>query len=176
MAAVRSGDDEAHVGRIERVAMQADDGTIRDETDSKVGAMVHKSSGTAWTKAASVYMEGNRAYVKLTGDADIYGGTGTINTGTVKLGGPGMGDEIVLWPQLCQLLDTLFAIFDAHTHPYHPGPGGLTPTEPTATPQGPTFSGGKDSFKAADVLAGQSASPSASYAGDPDDNRKDKAR
>jgi hypothetical protein len=169
----RSGDDEAHVGRMERVAIQADDGTIRDETDSKVGAIVHKSSGIAWTKGASVYMEGNRAYLKLTGDADVYGDTGVMNNGTVKLGGPGMSDEIVLWPQLCQVLDAVFKAIDAHIH------DGVTSGPDTTgnpvTPVSPIFDGGKDSFKAADVLAGQSASPSASHAGDPDDKRKDKA-
>jgi len=170
------GDDEKHTGRMERVAMQADDGTIRDETDSKVGAIVHKSSGRAWTKAASVYMEGNRAYVKLTGDADIYGDTGTMNNGTVKLGGPGMSDEIVLWPQLCDLLESLFAIFDAHTHEYIPGTEDPVQTKKTETPQGPTFSGGKESFKAGDVFAGQSASPSAKHADDPDGEKRSQQR
>jgi hypothetical protein len=169
-------DDEKHTGRMERIAMQADDGTIRDETASKVGAIVHKSSGRAWTKAASVYMEGDRAYVKLTGDADIYGDTGTMNNGTVKLGGPGMSDEIVLWPQLCQVISALCQIFDEHTHGYFPGPGGLTQTDATKTPQSGEFNGSKESFKAGDVFAGQSASPSAKHAGDPDDKRKDRAR
>jgi len=40
----------------------------------------------------------------------------------------------------------------------------------------PAFIGGKNSFKAGDVLAGQSASPSAKHVGDPDDKRKDGAK
>jgi hypothetical protein len=119
-------------------------------------------------------MEGDRAYVKLTGDADIYGDTGTINTGTVKLGGPGMGDEIVLWPQLCQVIEALCQLYDQHRH------GGVQSgtsfTDAPIAKQTPIFEAGKDSFKAADVLAGPSASPQSAAQDDPDDKRKARAR
>jgi hypothetical protein len=164
----------ASAGRQFRQTVGADDGTIRDETASTVGNIIARirSGGRYYVSARDgkdgvVYHEAaGGAYTKLDGDADIYGGTGIMNTGTVKLGGPGMSDEVVLWPQLCDVLSALCAIFDAHVHGGVQSGGSFT--DPTQTPQSPTFDGGKDSFKAADVLAGQSASPQANTQDDPD--------
>jgi hypothetical protein len=178
--AVLTSDDESHVGRHERASLNADDGTIRDDTASKIGNIIARirSGGRYYVSARGgkdgvIYHEAaGGAYTLLDGDADIHGGTATLNAGTVKLGGPGMGDEVVLWPQLVQVLTSLCALYDKHTH------GGVQSgtsfTLPTQDKQGDTLSGGKDSFKASDVFAGPSASPQANKQDDPD-KRKDPA-
>jgi len=182
--AVRSGDSESHVGRHERASLSADDGTIRDDTASKIGNIIARirSGGRYYVSARGgkdgvIYHEAaGGAYTLLDGNADVYAKQATLNASTVKLGGPGMGDEIVLWPQLCEVLSALCTIYDGHKHKYHPGPGDLTPTDPPLPGdlQTPTFDAGKDSFKASDVFAGQSASPQANKQDDPD-GRKDPA-
>jgi len=181
--AVRSGDDESHVGRQERASLNADDGTIRDDTASKIGNIIARirSGGRYYVSARGgkdgvIYHEAaGGAYTLLDGNADIYADTATLNSSTVKLGGPGMGDEIVLWPQLVQVLATLCKEFDTHLHTgVQTGTGSTNTAKASGFDQSSILSSGENSFKASDVFAGQSASPQANKQDDPD-GRKDPA-
>jgi hypothetical protein len=170
--------DDTSKGRHFRRSIDAEDGTIRDSTRSKLGHIIHRvraGKGRMWssTQGASdgrVYQESaQRDYVALgKNKAELHGeSTVTLDGPTVKLGSVGVGDEIVLWPQLCQVLEEVFLAIDLHVHDgVETGEGSTNkPTEAVT----PTFTGGKSKFKAADVHAGQSSGSSPHYQDDPED-------
>jgi len=104
------------------------DGSIRDETaNAKIGNLIARLRSkvgryyvsTRGSGDARVYLENDdRSYLALKGGAaEMHGdGKGVIDADDVRLGNASAPYEIVLWPQLNELMDLLTQIFDAHGH------------------------------------------------------------
>lgn len=170
--------DQASKGRQFRRTIGADDGTIRDSTNSSVGHIIRRiraGIGRMWESAAGGsdgrwYAESRgRSYVALNSDGAEVRGAGKVvlDGDTIYLGSGEAGSEITLHPQLMAMFQALVTIFDTHTH------SGVTVGQSnTAVPnqlQTSTFSSQKDNSKASGVKADQTNAPSPSPQDDPED-------
>jgi len=173
-----TGDESG--GRQFRQSLEAEDGTIRDSTRSKIGNLIQRLKSDVGRLFAStrgsgdgrVYLEGrDRAYVSLdAGRAELHGPDEVVLDGPkVRLGGAAAAYELTLWPQLIELLDALALEFDLHTHLYIPGTEEPTQTNPpTAAHQQLTVATMKDACKADEVKAGQTPPTAPTHQDDPD--------
>lgn len=168
-------ENDTSKGRQFRATIGADDGSIRDETDSGVGHMIHRIKGGEGryfvsTKGANdgrVYLEDGDNYLALGPRAELHGDSIVLDGGTVRLGSAGAGDAVVLWPQLKAILSQLWAAIDGHTHTgVETGAGTSGP--PTAPTFAATWNGQADQCKASDVLAAPANAPAPSYQDDPE--------
>lgn len=64
-------------------------------------------------------------------------GAGMVCPSTFSFGNAASAKALAIAEEVSARLDLIQSKFDAHTHPYLPGPGSPTPTLPTATPIGP---------------------------------------
>lgn len=168
--------DEASVGRHGRQSLGADDGTIRDDTRSTLGHIIQrvwKGAGRIWHSAAGGsdgrwYAESRaRSYLALDhGGAEVHGAQQVVlDGGRVYLGSGEAASELVLWPQLKQVLDTLWQMVDQHVHT-DPDEGVTGPPVPAVFTQ--TFDGIVGQCKAADCFADPTNAPSPEPQDDPE--------
>lgn len=165
--------EDGSKGRQFRRTIGADDGTIRDTTNSTIGHMIRRvrsGLGRMWssTRGASdgrVYHEDkDRNYLALGGGAELHGSKVVLDSIAVHLGGADAASEIVLHPQVMAMLQAMVSLYDQHTH-LSGGSGSVVP----AFWQTPVFTAQKDLSKAAGVFADQSNPTSPTYQNDPEE-------
>lgn len=119
--------DDASAGRHVRQSLAATDGTIRDETRSTRGDIIHLAKeglGRLWNAAKGSagwhYLEDRvRSYLDLNGQgtATLHGKSkAVLDAPSVHLGSQSAGDNVVLWPQLNDLLQQIWLKIDTHVH------------------------------------------------------------
>ncbi len=155
--------DESSEGRQGRRTINADDGTIRDETrGSKKGSIIKRVAsavGRLWMSTVGsgdgrVYLENaKRHYLALSDEAaELHGVKVILDGDKIYLGAGEVLSEIVTHPQLKTLQAQLWRGIDEHRHTgVQPGAG------TTGPPQGPIFEQtwnlGADTCKASGVFA-----------------------
>lgn len=172
-------DDEPSQGRQMRQSLGADDGTIRDETRSTLGHLIHRiraGVGRMWssTRGASdgrVYVEDkDRNYVALGPErAELHGEDQVVLDGdTIALGHAAAEYHAVLWEQLVDALTLLTQLFDAHVHSGVQTGSGMT-AAPT-TQQTPVLDAQKDTFRSEVVTLDKDPGAGPTYQDDPEDD------
>lgn len=174
-----TAEDRTSVGRQGRRTVGAEDGTIRDETRSRVGNMIRRLvSGvgryfvsTRGSDDGRVYLEdAQRDYVALgNGRAELHGeDVAVLDAPQVRLGHADAEHEIVLWPQLDQILAAMWAAIDAHQHTgVQTGEGTTGP--PEVPNYGLTWSTLGPECRADGVKADKSPAAAPTYQDDPED-------
>lgn len=170
--------DEESVGRQGRRTIDADDGTIRDETrGSKKGSLIQRIASrvgrffvsTRGSGDGAVYLENaQRHYLSLSEDAvELHGAKVILDGDKIYLGSGEVLSELVTHPQLKTLLAQLWRGIDQHRHlNVQPGSGITGVPELAVFEQ--TWNGGADTCKAAGVFAEPTHAASPEPQDDPD--------
>lgn len=138
--------DEESIGRQGRQTIDADDGTIRDETrGSKKGSIIKRIASTVGRFFVSTKGSGDgrvflgnaqEHYLALTEDGtEVHGKKVVLDGDNVYLGSGEVGSNVVTWQELRAALLQLWAAVDNHRHrDTQPGSGLSGPPLPLPTP------------------------------------------
>lgn len=168
--------DEPSAGRQGRQTLNADDGTIRDDTRSAIGNLIQRLRSevgryylsTRGSGNGGVYLEDkDRNYLALVEGAELHGEDQVVlDAPAVKLGSGEATFHAVLWEQLVECLTALVEVFDNHVH------GGVESgsdsTDKPAAFQAPVLAQHVDNFRSDVVTLDKDAASTASFQDDPD--------
>jgi len=169
---------EASRGRQGRLVLEAEDGTIRDETrDAGKGSFIRRlrsTVGRLWesTKGSDdgrCYREAADGSYEALGDgvAELYGDREAVVQATeVYLGGPSAGGNAVTHAELADAVGQILQLIDTHTHTGVQTGAGTSGTP--IVPLSPLWNGLSETFKAQNVHLDTANSPQARRQDDPD--------